>query len=287
MEKFNILVVDDSVTIQKVFELSFDESGLDLFLASSVAEAKKILEAEQIDFVIADVNIPDEDGYDLSLFIKEDERFKFIPVYLLVSAIDGLDEFKFKNSKADGSFAKPFKSVEMLDTVRSIVEGGKKDRLEGDEGVASFDNIPVGDEFMGGIDASETQNIDIVPDMPEIMLDESALVEDDLESEDESDIELIPVEADSIFEQPDHLADDHLADDHLASDQLERPETPINLEPVEEKGDSLAETKLKSDDLISPDRESIKSLIREEVAKELKQIKLDIVESIRDALLGK
>ena len=65
-----ILLADDSLTIQKVVELTFAETDYEVIAVSSGDELLECLPEAQPDIVICDVIMPGRDGYDVCQEIK-------------------------------------------------------------------------------------------------------------------------------------------------------------------------------------------------------------------------
>ncbi len=92
MPKRKLLLADDSITIQKVVNLTFADEGIEVITASDGDTAmKKFVEATP-DLVMADVNMPGLDGYRICEMIKQDDETKQIPVILLVGSFEPFDE---------------------------------------------------------------------------------------------------------------------------------------------------------------------------------------------------
>ena len=58
-----LLLADDSVTIQRVIELTFAEEGVDVVAVGDGQQAIDRLAAERFDIVLADVGMPGKNGY--------------------------------------------------------------------------------------------------------------------------------------------------------------------------------------------------------------------------------
>ncbi len=121
MSRPRILVADDSATIQKVFELAFENEDVEVVIANNGATAFEMALDMKPSMVIADVNMPQMDGFELCSAIKNDSKTALIPVYLLSSALDDFDEEKSNTVRADGRFEKPFKSDEIVNKVKDVI----------------------------------------------------------------------------------------------------------------------------------------------------------------------
>ena len=70
-----ILLADDSITIQKVVNLTFADEGIDVVSVSNGDLAEKRLGEINPDLVLADIFMPGKNGYQLCEAIKQDPQF--------------------------------------------------------------------------------------------------------------------------------------------------------------------------------------------------------------------
>jgi CheY-like chemotaxis protein len=95
-----ILLADDSVTIQKVIELTFMDEDYEVVAVGNGDEALDRLEEVTPDVVIADVHMPGASGYDVARRAKQ--LHPQAPVLLLVGTFEPFDEADYQASGADG-----------------------------------------------------------------------------------------------------------------------------------------------------------------------------------------
>ena len=77
------------------------------------------------DLVLADVYMPEVDGYELCRSIKQDERFAKTPVMLLISSFEPFDEAEARLAGADDVVTKPFQSIrQLVSRVGSLLNKG-------------------------------------------------------------------------------------------------------------------------------------------------------------------
>jgi DNA-binding response OmpR family regulator len=117
--KKRILLADDSVTIQKVIELTFLDEDYQVSAYSNGDEALANLAEVDPDFVIADVHMPGANGYEVCRQAKE--RKPGVPVLLLVGTFEPFDEAKSREVGADSFLKKPFDSQELLHRVHELL----------------------------------------------------------------------------------------------------------------------------------------------------------------------
>lgn len=121
-----ILLADDSVTIQKVIELTFLDQDYEVEAVSTGDEALSKLDSVDPDLVIADVHMPGADGYEVARRSKE--RDPTVPVLLLVGTFEPFDEEELADSGADSHLKKPFDSQELLQLVERLLEAAEAAR---------------------------------------------------------------------------------------------------------------------------------------------------------------
>ena len=117
-----LLLADDSVTIQKVIELTFADEGVRVVAFADGAAAMERLEEEAPDIVLADVFMPSKSGYEVCEYVKHNEKLKHIPVMLLVGSFEPFDEAEARRVGADDILTKPFQSIRrLIDRVGALV----------------------------------------------------------------------------------------------------------------------------------------------------------------------
>jgi CheY-like chemotaxis protein len=120
-----LLLADDSVTIQRVIELTFSGEDVDVLTASDGEEAVARIAADKPDIVLADIGMPKRSGYDVSAFVKGKPELSHIPVLLLAGAFEPVDEAKAKEVSCDGVLVKPFEPQQVIARVRELIGGTK------------------------------------------------------------------------------------------------------------------------------------------------------------------
>ena len=116
-----ILLADDSLTIQKVVELTFMEGDFEVEAVGDGDEALAKLESRQFDVVIADVHMPGADGFEICRQAKE--RYPGTPVLLLVGTFEPFEEDSAREVGAEAYLKKPFDSQELMRLVESLATG--------------------------------------------------------------------------------------------------------------------------------------------------------------------
>ena len=163
-----LLLADDSITIQKVVNLTFADEGLDVTTVGNGDLAIEKIEEIAPDIVLADIHMPGLNGYEVCEFVKRDERFRHIPVMLLVGSFEPFNEAEARRVGADDYLTKPFQSIrQLVSKVGSLLSGKSADdetptkeldkhsdvqsdvEAQTDSTMASATNVPPGSEFAG------------------------------------------------------------------------------------------------------------------------------------------
>jgi CheY-like chemotaxis protein len=116
-----VLVVDDSVTMQQVADITFRGTEFTYVGARSYEEAVEKAKAQKPTVVLADSVMPGKNGYDLALSLKSDASTANIPVVILVGNGAPYDSSKGVEVGADANLPKPWDSQTMLEKVTEIV----------------------------------------------------------------------------------------------------------------------------------------------------------------------
>lgn len=113
--KRKLLLADDSATIQKVIQLCFADEPFELEVAQTGQRASWLLRAWRPDILLADVLMPEIDGYELCKQAKQENR---IPVILLVGTFEPFDFGRAEQAGYDAFLTKPFDTVHLIEIVK-------------------------------------------------------------------------------------------------------------------------------------------------------------------------
>jgi CheY-like chemotaxis protein len=120
-----LLLADDSVTIQRVIELTFSGEDVQVIPVGDGEEAIARIPIDRPDIILADIAMPKRSGYEVSAFVKSNPEFEKIPVLLLAGAFEPVDEAKAREAKCDGVLVKPFEPHHVIARVRELIGGAK------------------------------------------------------------------------------------------------------------------------------------------------------------------
>ena len=127
MSKHKLLLADDSITIQKVVNLTFADEGVEVISVSDGNAAIEKLAEFTPDLVMVDINMPGMSGYEICERIRQNEATRQTPVILLVGSFEPFDEEEARRVGANDFLTKPFQSIRQLVTkVTGLLDAGKE-----------------------------------------------------------------------------------------------------------------------------------------------------------------
>jgi CheY-like chemotaxis protein len=135
VSKRKLLLADDSITIQKVVNLTFADEGIEVIAFGDGDSAVESIDEVQPDIVLADVNMPGMNGYQICELMRANEGTKRVPVILLVGSFEPFDRDEAERVGADRYLTKPFSSIaELVTTVNELLDAAARA-----EDAAAFD----------------------------------------------------------------------------------------------------------------------------------------------------
>ncbi|MEN3337199.1 MAG: hypothetical protein V7647_875 [Acidobacteriota bacterium] len=120
---YKLLLADDSVTIQRVIELTFADEDIQVSAVGDGKKAIAAIQADRPDIVLADVGMPERDGYEVAAFVKTNSELAHIPVLLLTGAFEPIDEARARAVGCDGVLVKPFEPQMVINRVKDLLAG--------------------------------------------------------------------------------------------------------------------------------------------------------------------
>lgn len=116
-----LLLADDSVTIQRVIELTFADEDIRVVAVGDGQQAVDRIKEAPPDIVLADTDMPARDGYEVAAFVKEDPALADIPVVLLTGAFESVDGERAEHARYDAVLVKPFEPQLVVRLVRQLL----------------------------------------------------------------------------------------------------------------------------------------------------------------------
>ena len=120
-----IVLADDNFTTQQVLRLSFAGEDVDIECCDSGEAALKEVAAVATDVLLANIYLPDMDGYELCRLART-EGFDASRIIMLVGAFQSFDEEKAQAVGCVHSLNKPFDTFSLVNLVKTLISAGDK-----------------------------------------------------------------------------------------------------------------------------------------------------------------
>lgn len=123
MENKNILIIDDEPDTITYFSSLLEDNGFNTISAKNGEEGMKMLEENEIDLVTLDITMPEMSGVKLYRNIRENDKWKNIPIIIITGVSDDFKSF-ISNRKQipppDGYLSKPVEGEQLVEKVKSL-----------------------------------------------------------------------------------------------------------------------------------------------------------------------
>ena len=116
-----LLLADDSVTIQRVVQLTFVDEDIEVVTVGDGSQIVDAIRKETPDIVLVDVNMPNKNGYEVASFVKSGATHN-VPVVLLAGAFEPVNEAQAKEAGCDGVLVKPFEPNQVIEKVKELLD---------------------------------------------------------------------------------------------------------------------------------------------------------------------
>jgi DNA-binding response OmpR family regulator len=121
-----VMVIDDSLTVRKILEVSLKRAGLDVIAFPDGIEALQALTSSNLqrlpDIVILDVMMPKLNGYAFARIIRSKPHLHHIPILMLTSRDSMTSQLRGRIAGANIYMTKPFKAQDVVQTVLSCLK---------------------------------------------------------------------------------------------------------------------------------------------------------------------
>jgi DNA-binding NarL/FixJ family response regulator len=140
-----LLLVDDEPGVRvSVKEYLQEVGGFDVQVASNADEAWQMLQKKTPDLVISDIMMPQVDGYQFLKKLRDDPRFKALPVIFLTARGMTTDRIHGYQAGVDAYLPKPFDPDELVAIVENLL--GRRTATAG-ETASSTDLVEIAQQI--------------------------------------------------------------------------------------------------------------------------------------------
>ena len=142
----SLLVVDDDPFIARLLEIELKAAGYDVRVASDGEQALAAAQERPPQLVLADVMMPNMDGFELTRRLRQDPRTSTASVIMLTARGLSADKLEGFAIGADDYIVKPFDTPELLARIRGVLNRASDTRASSPmTGLAG--NVAIEDEI--------------------------------------------------------------------------------------------------------------------------------------------
>jgi two-component system chemotaxis response regulator CheY len=116
-----IMTVDDSASIRQMVGFTLRQTGHRIVEAVDGRDACAKLEAQPVDMVITDLNMPNMDGIELIRRVRSLPACRFIPVIFLTTESQAEKKAEARAAGATGWIVKPFTPEQLVAVVGKVL----------------------------------------------------------------------------------------------------------------------------------------------------------------------
>lgn len=121
MAKNRIMIVEDEESLLKLESILLTAKGYCVTGAMDGESALREISSHKPDLVVLDIMLPFLDGFEVCRRIKENPETSSIPVVMLTARKNSQDRARGLEAGADAYITKPFKSVQVIETIESLL----------------------------------------------------------------------------------------------------------------------------------------------------------------------
>ena len=117
-----LLLVDDEPGLREAVKDYLEDSGFKVQVASNARDGWELMQQNAPDLLISDIMMPQVDGYQFLKQVREDPRFKRLPVVFLTAKGMTGDRIQGYQAGVDAYLPKPFDPDELVAIVENLLE---------------------------------------------------------------------------------------------------------------------------------------------------------------------
>jgi two component transcriptional regulator, LuxR family len=116
-----LLLVDDEPGLREAVQAYLEDSNFAVEVASNARDGWEILQRYNPDLLISDIMMPQVDGYQFLKQVREDPRYKALPVVFLTAKGMTSDRIQGYQAGCDAYLSKPFDPDELVAIITNLL----------------------------------------------------------------------------------------------------------------------------------------------------------------------
>lgn len=128
-----LLLVDDEPGLREAVQAYLEDSGFEVEVASNATEGWNMMQQQTPALVITDIMMPQVDGYQFLKQLREDPRFKTLPVVFLTARGMTSDRIQGYQAGCDAYLPKPFDPEELVAIIENLLNRREASRTAAGE----------------------------------------------------------------------------------------------------------------------------------------------------------
>jgi DNA-binding response OmpR family regulator len=131
-----VLIIEDDPLPAKLLQAALNTAGWQVAIAGTAAEAESILTRAPVTAIVLDLVLPDADGRNVLLRLKEDPKRHSIPVFVASARSDPHVQAECLALGAEDFLSKPVKADQLLEAIAAHAADRSRSQLEPRDGIA-------------------------------------------------------------------------------------------------------------------------------------------------------
>ena len=115
------LVVDDSITMRRVTERLLERRGVKVFTARDGLDAITVLHDNEPDIILLDIEMPRMDGYQFAAHVRNDPKFKDLPIIMITSRSGDKHRAKAIELGVNEYLSKPYQEQHLVAAIEDLL----------------------------------------------------------------------------------------------------------------------------------------------------------------------
>lgn len=117
-----VLVADDNPQILELLEAYLEALPVEVILAADGEATLQAVERDLPDLMLLDIMMPRRSGFEVCRMLKDDPRYRDIPIIMVTALNEVGDMERARESGADDFLCKPVNKIELLERVQNLLK---------------------------------------------------------------------------------------------------------------------------------------------------------------------